>query len=171
MTSSAADALNADGLVVPGVGAYAACMAGLAAIDGAAIVRDRLARLRPLLGICVGMQVLFAAGVEHGVETAGLGVLPGRVERLQAPVLPHMGWNTVEMSEGSKLFAGMPTDTRFYFVHSYAAGHTSGLVSWTTYGSRFAAAVEDGLVSATQFHPEKSGDAGATLLENWLATL
>ncbi|HEY8302075.1 MAG TPA: imidazole glycerol phosphate synthase subunit HisH [Jatrophihabitans sp.] len=171
VTSSAADAVNADGLVVPGVGAYAACMAGLARIDGAAIVRDRLAKLRPLLGICVGMQVLFSAGVEHGVETDGLGVLPGRVEQLQAPVLPHMGWNTVEMSEGSTLFAGMPADTRFYFVHSYAAGNTSGLVSWTTHGSRFAAAVEDGLVSATQFHPEKSGDAGATLLENWLATL
>jgi len=98
-------------------------------------------------------------------------VLPGRVERLQAPVLPHMGWNTVEMCEGSKLFAGLDADTRFYFVHSYAAGRTSGLVSYTTHGSRFAAAVEDGLVSATQFHPEKSGDAGATLLENWLATL
>jgi imidazole glycerol-phosphate synthase subunit HisH len=171
VTSSAAQALNADGLVVPGVGAFAACMAGLAGIDGAAIVRDRLAAMRPMLGICVGMQVLFASGVEHGVETEGLGVLPGRVEQLAAPVLPHMGWNTVEMSTGSQLFAGLSPDTRFYFVHSYAAGRTSGLVSYATHGSRFAAAVEDGLVSATQFHPEKSGDAGAALLENWLKTL
>ncbi len=171
VTASPSEALAADGLVVPGVGAFAACMAGLAAVDGAATIAARLAAMRPLLGICVGMQVLFGAGVEHGVETAGLGVLPGRVEALQAPVLPHMGWNTVEVCTGSKLFAGLDASTRFYFVHSYAAGHTSGLVSYATHGSRFAAAVEDGLVSATQFHPEKSGDAGATLLENWLATL
>jgi imidazole glycerol-phosphate synthase subunit HisH len=171
VTSDARAALDADGLVVPGVGAFAACIRGLADIDGATIIDERLRALRPMLGICVGMQVLFAAGVEHGVETEGLGVLPGRVEQLQAPVLPHMGWNTVEMCEGTKLFAGMPLDTRFYFVHSYGARHTSGLVSYATHGSRFAAAVEDGLVSATQFHPEKSGDAGATLLENWIKSL
>jgi glutamine amidotransferase len=117
------------------------------------------------------MQVLFAAGVEHGVEAAGLGVLPGRVEPLHAPVLPHMGWNTVDMCRGSKLFAGFAADTRFYFVHSYAVHGTSGLVSKTVHGEPFVAAVEDGLVSATQFHPEKSGDAGAQLLENWLGTL
>ena len=117
------------------------------------------------------MQVLFEAGVEHGVETKGLGVLPGRVEQLHAPVLPHMGWNTVDMCDGSKLFAGIERDTRFYFVHSYAAHHTSGLVSRTEHGESFVAAVEDGLVSATQFHPEKSGDAGAALLTNWLGTL
>ena len=164
-------AIDADGLVVPGVGAFAACMAGLEAIDGAAIVQARLRALRPVLGICVGMQVLFHAGVEHGVETAGLGVLPGRVEQLAAPVLPHMGWNTVEASVGSKLFAGIDADARFYFVHSYAAHHTSGLVSHSVHGERFVSAVEDGLVSATQFHPEKSGDMGATLLANWLGTL
>jgi glutamine amidotransferase len=141
-------------------------------VDGPAVIAKRLAALRPVLGICVGMQVLFTAGVEHGEETAGLGVLPGRVERLAAPVLPHMGWNTVAASPGSKLFAGMAADTRFYFVHSYALrGPTSGLVSRTEYGEPFVAAVEDGLVTATQFHPEKSGDAGLTLLENWLATL
>jgi glutamine amidotransferase len=164
-------AVAADGLVVPGVGAFAACMAGLDAIGGGAIVAARLAALRPVLGICVGMQVLFQAGVEHGVETAGLGVLPGRVEQLSAPILPHMGWNTVEVCEGSKLFAGLDSEARFYFVHSYAAHHTSGLVSRAEHGERFVAAVEDGLVSATQFHPEKSGDAGATLLANWLGTL
>jgi glutamine amidotransferase len=171
VTPDARAAVEADGLVVPGVGAFAACMAGLAAIDGAATIASRLATLRPMLGICVGMQVLFAAGVEHGVETEGLGVLPGRVSQLQAPVLPHMGWNTVDACAGSKLFAGLDADTRYYFVHSYGATHTSGLASYTTHGARFVAAVEDGLVSATQFHPEKSGDAGATLLENWLATL
>jgi glutamine amidotransferase len=172
VTADGAAAVEADGLVVPGVGAFAACMSGLRGVDGPAVIAKRLAALRPVLGICVGMQVLFTAGVEHGEETAGLGVLPGRVERLAAPVLPHMGWNTVATSAGSKMFAGMAADTRFYFAHSYAVrGPTSGLVSRTEYGEPFVAAVEDGLVSATQFHPEKSGDAGLTLLENWLATL
>jgi glutamine amidotransferase len=171
VTSDGRAALDADGLVVPGVGAFAACMGGLDRIEGSSIIERRMRSLRPLLGICVGMQVLFEAGVEHGVETAGLGVLPGRVEQLQAPVLPHMGWNTVDVCAGSKLFRGIGDGTRFYFVHSYAAHRTSGLVSWSEHGEPFAAAVEDGLVSATQFHPEKSGDAGAALLENWLGTL
>lgn len=156
---------------MPGVGAYAACMAGLHAVEGELIVQSRVASGRPLLGICVGMQVLFDAGVEHGVESVGLGVLPGRVEALRAPVVPHMGWNTVEPAAGSVLFAGLAADTRFYFVHSYAAHETSGQVTWATHGESFVAAVESGVVSATQFHPEKSGDAGATLLENWLRTL
>jgi imidazole glycerol-phosphate synthase subunit HisH len=160
-----------DGLVVPGVGAFAACMAGLSAVDGAATIKAALDERRPVLGICVGMQVLFEAGVEHGIETAGMCVLRGRVEQLQAPILPHMGWNTVEAPTGSTLFAGIPGGTRFYFVHSYAVHDASGLVAKAHHGEDFAAAVEDGLVSATQFHPEKSGDAGAALLENWLATL
>jgi glutamine amidotransferase len=164
-------AVEADGLVVPGVGAFAACMAGLGAIGGRSAVSRRLAAGRAMLGICVGMQVLFDAGVEHGIETAGLGVLPGRVERLQAAVLPHMGWNTVDAPAGSALFAGLDAATRFYFVHSYAVHDTSGLVSRTEHGELFVAAVESGVVSATQFHPEKSGDAGATLLANWLGTL
>jgi glutamine amidotransferase len=171
VTDDRAAALEADGLVVPGVGAFATCMSGLAAVGGDEVVADRLRALRPVLGICVGMQVLFAAGVEHGLETAGLGVLPGRVEALQAPVRPHMGWNVVEACTGSKIFAGIPAGTRFYFVHSYAVHRTSGLVSTAVHGERFVAAVEDGLVSATQFHPEKSGDAGAQLLENWIGTL
>jgi glutamine amidotransferase len=169
-------AAAADGLVVPGVGAFAACMAGLDAVGAGAVVAERVRSRRPVLGICVGMQVLFDAGLEHGVETAGLGVLPGRVEALRAPVLPHMGWNTVDAPAGSTLFAGLPADTRFYFVHSYAvhsyAVHdTSGLVARTEHGGPFVAAVEDGPVSATQFHPEKSGDAGAALLRNWVGTL
>jgi glutamine amidotransferase len=117
------------------------------------------------------MQVLFEAGVEHGIETAGLGVLPGRVERVQAAVLPHMGWNTVDAPQDSMLFAGAAPGTRFYFVHSYAAHHTEGTVTTTTHGERFVAAVELGPVSATQFHPEKSSDAGARLLRNWVSTL
>jgi glutamine amidotransferase len=164
-------AAAADGLVVPGVGAFAACMAGLDAAGAGPVVTARVRAERPVLGICVGMQVLFEAGVEHGIESAGLGVLPGRVEPLQAPVLPHMGWNTVAAPAGSSLFAGLPADTRFYFVHSYAAHDTAGVVSRTEHGEPFVAAVENGPVSATQFHPEKSGDAGASLLENWLATL
>ena len=171
VTADARAAVEADGLVVPGVGAFAACMSGLSAVDGPKIVAERLHAARPVLGICVGMQVLFDAGVEHGVETAGLAVLRGRVEQLQAPILPHIGWNTVDAPTGSVLFAGISGGTRFYFVHSYAVHHTDGAVAKARHGEDFVAAVEHGLVSATQFHPEKSGDAGATLLANWLGTL
>jgi glutamine amidotransferase len=164
-------AAEADGLVVPGVGAFAACMAGLTSLGAAQVIGARLAGQRPVLGICVGMQVLFDAGAEHGVETAGFGVLPGRVDVLRAPVLPHMGWNTVLAPPQSRLFAGLDSAARFYFVHSYAVRATSGLVAETTHGEPFVAAVEHGVVSATQFHPEKSGDAGAAVLENWLDTL
>ncbi len=169
-------AQDADGLVVPGVGAFAACMAGLRAVGGDKLIAQRLASGRPVLAICVGMQVLFAAGEEHGLRSEGCGQWPGTVERLEAPVLPHMGWNTVSPPAGSALFAGIGADTRFYFVHSYglryasAAGlrHSAAQITWATHGEPFAAAVEDGPLAATQFHPEKSGDAGATLLSNWL---
>jgi glutamine amidotransferase len=171
VTADREAAVSADGLVVPGVGAFAACMAGLRQVDGASIVNERVDAGRPVLGICVGMQVLFETGREHGVETAGLGVLPGRVERLQAQILPHMGWNTVAAADGSVLFEGLTPDTRFYFVHSYAAHDTHGMVSIARHGEDFVAAVERGPVSATQFHPEKSGDAGAALLRNWLDTV
>jgi imidazole glycerol-phosphate synthase subunit HisH len=164
-------AVDADGLVVPGVGAFAACLAGLAAVDGGAIVTERVAAERPVLGICVGMQVLFDAGVEHGLHTEGLGVLPGTVEKVRAPVLPHIGWNTLDVPAGSTLFAGLADDDRCYFVHSYAVHETEGLVTRTHYGEDFVAAVENGPISATQFHPEKSGDVGAAVLANWVATL
>jgi imidazole glycerol-phosphate synthase subunit HisH len=163
--------VEADGLVVPGVGAFAACMAGLSRVDGAGSIKAALDAGRPVLGICVGMQVLFETGLEHGVETPGLGLLSGRVEQLQAPIRPHMGWNVVDAPTGSTLFAGIAGGTRFYFVHSYAAHDSGGLVAKAHHGEDFVAAVEHGLVSATQFHPEKSGDAGATLLSNWLGTL
>ena len=172
-------ALDAAGLVVPGVGAFAACMAGLLDVRGDEVVDRRLAGGRPVLGICVGMQVLFERGLEHGVETKGVGEWPGTVERLDAPVLPHMGWNTVTVAEGSRLFAGVE-DERFYFVHSYGVRQwelvptwpmPAPLVTWAEHGSPFVAAVENGPLWATQFHPEKSGAAGARLLRNWVETL
>ena len=177
-------ALHADGLVVPGVGAFAACMEGLRAIKGERIIGRRLSGGRPVLGICVGMQILFGRGVEHGVETEGCDEWPGVVERLQAPVVPHMGWNTVEVAQdpprGSTLFRGIE-DERFYFVHSYGVRSwelvtndrtRAPLVHWSTHGGdRFVAAVENGPLTATQFHPEKSGDAGAALLRNWVESL
>ena len=180
LTADLDAARECDGLVVPGVGAFAACVAGIRQVRGHEVIGRRLAGGRPVLGICVGMQVLFAHGVEHGVDTEGLDEWPGTVERLQAPVVPHMGWNTVEVPEGSRLFAGVE-DERFYFVHSYGVRdwvlRTNGrtrppLVTWAEHGGdRFVAAVENGPLSATQFHPEKSGDAGAALLRNWVEAL
>ena len=171
VTRDYAAALDADGLVVPGVGAYAACMRQLHAVRGGTLVWDRLRKQRPVLGICVGMQVLFEHGVEHDVRTEGMGVLAGTVTRLEAPVVPHMGWNTVTVAAGSTLFAGVESE-RFYFVHSYAAREVPDTLTTTAdHGGPFAAAVERGVLAATQFHPEKSGDAGAALLENWVRSL
>jgi glutamine amidotransferase len=173
----------ADGLVVPGVGAFAAVMDGLAKVRGGQIVERRLSGGRPVLGICVGMQIMFDAGDEHGEHTEGLAQWPGVVDRLEAPVVPHMGWDTVEPPAGSVLFDGIE-DERFYFVHSYAARSFDlgagepvdarfkpPQVTWSDHGGRFVAAVENGPLSATQFHPEKSGDAGVQLLRNWLGSL
>jgi len=180
LTADRSVAQDADGLVVPGVGAFASCVRGIRAVRGHEVIGRRLAGGRPVLGICVGMQVLFAHGVEHGVDTEGLDEWPGVVERLQAPVVPHMGWNTVETPAGSSLFAGVEKE-RFYFVHSYGVRDwtlrtntrtKAPLVTWARHGGdRFVAAVENGPLCATQFHPEKSGDAGARLLANWVATL
>jgi len=175
VTADAEKAAAADGLVVPGVGAFEACMTGLRGIGGEKIIADRLAVGRPVLGVCVGMQILFTRGVEFGVESQGCGQWPGAVVRLDAPVIPHMGWNVVDAAAGSALFKGLDATTRFYFVHSYAAqaweGNPDALVTWATHHVPFLAAVEDGALAATQFHPEKSGDAGATLLGNWVEGL
>jgi glutamine amidotransferase len=173
-------ALDCDGLVVPGVGAYAACMAGLRDVAGERIIGQRLAGGRPVLGVCVGMQILFDLGIEHGVRTEGCGEWPGTVDRLEAEIVPHMGWNTVRAAASSVLFDGLDADTRFYFVHSYAVRTwelapeppmPAPLVTWATHGGDFVAAAENGPLSATQFHPEKSGDAGAHLLTNWVKSL
>ncbi|WP_432002064.1 imidazole glycerol phosphate synthase subunit HisH [Streptomyces sioyaensis] len=174
-------AMNAEGLLVPGVGAFAACMAGLKEARGDWLVGRRLSGGRPVMGICVGMQILFGRGIEHGIETEGLDEWPGTVGPLKAEVVPHMGWNTVEAARDSQLFAGLPADARYYFVHSYAVHDwelevgnphlAAPKVTWATHGERFVAAVENGPLWATQFHPEKSGDAGAQLLTNWINTL
>jgi glutamine amidotransferase len=179
LTADRRKALDADGLVVPGVGAFAAVVDALNSVNGAEIVDRRLAGGRPVLGICVGMQVLFERGVERGVETEGLGEWPGSVTQLDAPILPHMGWNTVDAPADSVLFDGIG-DERFYFVHSYAASNwslettppfPSARLTWAEHGTRFLAAVENGPLSATQFHPEKSGAPGIRLLSNWIAAL
>jgi glutamine amidotransferase len=175
VTADAGAAAAADGLVVPGVGAFEACMTGLRKIAGDRIIAERVAAGRPVLGVCVGMQILFASGVEFGVEAAGCGQWPGAVTRLDAPVIPHMGWNIVKSGSGSALFKGLDDSARFYFVHSYAAQHWDGapeaVLTWATHHVPFLAAVEDGPLAATQFHPEKSGDAGAAVLSNWVEGL
>jgi imidazole glycerol-phosphate synthase subunit HisH len=175
VTADVDAAMNADGLVVPGVGAFEACMAGLRKIGGETIIGERVAGGRPVLGVCVGMQILFARGVEFGVESTGCGQWPGSVVRLDAPVIPHMGWNVVDAPPETRLFKGLDPDTRFYFVHSYAAqqweGSLQARLTWATHTVPFLAAVEDGPLAATQFHPEKSGDAGASLLANWVQGL
>jgi glutamine amidotransferase len=169
----------ADGLLVPGVGSFAAVMASLNSVGGAALIERRLTGSRPVLGICVGMQVLFEHGVERGNDAPGLGEWPGSVTELRAPVLPHMGWNTVEVPENTVLFEGIEQE-RFYFVHSYAAQEWTldvqppfprPLLTWADHGGRFLAAVENGPLTATQFHPEKSGEPGIRLLRNWLKSL
>ncbi|MFV0433015.1 MAG: imidazole glycerol phosphate synthase subunit HisH [Leucobacter sp.] len=191
--------LEADGLLVPGVGAFDAVMQQLRDVRGDELIDRRLAGGRPVLGICVGEQVMFSRGIERGIETDGLAQWPGTVRELRAEVLPHMGWNTVEAPDGSVLFRGIERE-RFYFVHSNAAtewtiegrirsggnaerfrsdpggatapaGATKPLVTWAEHGERFIAAVENGPLSATQFHPEKSGEAGIQLLRNWIGTL
>jgi len=175
VTADPAAALAADGLVVPGVGAFGTCMDGLRVVGGPEVIERRIAAGRPVLGICVGHQVLFAEGIEHGRRADGCGVWPGLVEELHAERLPHMGWNTVDPPPESVLFAGVAAE-RFYFVHSYGvrelAAAPGRTITWAEHeGDRFVAAVEEGPVASTQFHPEKSGDAGARLIRNWIATL
>ncbi|WP_194949608.1 imidazole glycerol phosphate synthase subunit HisH [Actinomyces trachealis] len=181
LTAAPAAVENADGLLVPGVGAFGAVMAQLRRVDAPRLIDRRLAGGRPVLGVCVGMQVMFESSSEHGTTEPGLGQWPGTVEFLEAPIVPHMGWSEVRPPADSVLFDGV-ADQRFYFVHSYAALHDPAALlgpgptkppqaTWATHGVDFLAAVENGALAATQFHPEKSGDAGIQLLRNWLATL
>ena len=185
LTSDYRQALEADGLVVPGVGAFAACMDGLRQVSGDRVIYDRIRAGRPVLGVCVGLQIMFEVGTEHDENAQGLGLIGGSVDPLDAPVVPHMGWDTVDAAEGSTLLRGVENE-RFYFVHSYAAmnatpadlsreqidlGEVPEHITWCDYGnSHFVAAYERGPIAATQFHPEKSGEAGAKLLTNWLAS-
>ncbi len=177
ITSDFDAALAADGLFVPGVGAFGACAQQLRSVRGDQIIERRLAGGRPVMGICVGMQVFFDSGTEHGTLVPGINQWPGQVVELKADVLPHMGWNTVTAAQKSAMFQGI-SDERFYFVHSFAVtqweldvsgAFTPPLVTWSHYGQDFVAAVENGPLWATQFHPEKSGDAGLQLLANWVA--
>lgn len=179
ITADRARVMAADGLFVPGVGAFSAVIEQLRSVRGAELIDRRLAGGLPVLGVCVGMQIMFERGIERGVDTEGLGEWPGIVDQLPAERLPHMGWNTVHAPPESVLFAGLHSE-RFYFVHSNAARHwtldvqpphTPPAVTWTDHEGRFVAAVENGPLSATQFHPEKSGEAGLQLLRNWIATL
>ncbi|WP_026531967.1 imidazole glycerol phosphate synthase subunit HisH [Arthrobacter sp. H41] len=180
LSAKPADVLEADGLLVPGVGAFETVMKGLKDVDALRMIGRRVAGGRPVLGICVGLQVLFEDSVEHDTRVPGMGEWPGTVERLKADVVPHMGWNTVSAPEESVLFDGI-ADERFYFVHSYGVqdwkfdvtqpAMKPPQVTWSSHGGPFIAAVENGPLSATQFHPEKSGDAGAQLLRNWIGCL
>ena len=183
LTSHPKAVMAADGLLVPGVGNFHSCMHSLSAARGPVLIERRLAGGRPVLGICVGMQVLFEGSAEpSSAPVEGLGEWPGRVERLQAPVVPHMGWSMVAPGSGSRLFDGIEAE-RFYFVHSYAVPQwtmpaptgsfaaVAPVVTTATHGRAFVAAVENGPLCATQFHPEKSGTAGLALLRNWLTTL
>jgi glutamine amidotransferase len=165
-----AEAAGAAGLVVPGVGAYGACLRGLASAGGPAAVAGWLEGGRPLLGICVGMQLLFEAS-EEGPVSDGVGVVPGKLRRLTGQVkIPHIGWDEVTVRPGSRLFAGLGDGTRFYFVHSYAPEPDGEAVAAVCdYGARFAAAVEHGNLFGTQFHPEKSGAPGLALLANFVS--
>lgn len=164
-----AEAAGVAGLVVPGVGAYGACLSGLGSAGGPAAVARWLEGGRPLLGICVGMQLLFEAS-EEGPVSDGVGVVPGKIRRLTGPVkIPHIGWDEVSVRPGSRLLAGLGDGTRFYFVHSYAPEPDGDSVAAVCdYGGRFGAAVEHGNLFGTQFHPEKSGEAGLTLLANFV---
>ena len=175
VTSDPRTCIESDGLVVPGVGAFQSCMIGLEVAHVDEIIKERISKSRPVLGICVGMQILFSHGLEpsrsHTQSARGLGYWDAEVSKIEAPVLPHMGWNNVEADPNSELFRGLSGET-FYFVHSYAAKKSVGSKqAWTNYGETFLSAVEDGPLSATQFHPEKSGKAGLAFIRNWLGTL
>ena len=166
VTADAGETLAADALVIPGVGHFGACVRALRAANLESAILDFIATDRPVFGVCVGMQVLFDASEE--ADDPGMSALPGRVTRLPSTVkIPHMGWNTVTWATAHPYVAGIPDGTFFYFVHSYAAGLAEGLtVGVADHGRAFSAVVARGNVFATQFHPEKSGEAGLQLYAN-----
>lgn len=170
VTSEYEVALNAAGLLVPGVGAFGSCIRQLLQINGDLILKERLKLNRPTLGVCVGMQILFESSAES--NEAGLALVAGKVKKLSAKILPHIGWNEVHAEKEMNLMRGL-NNQRFYFVHSYAATTAPDefLQAKSNYGEEFVAAIQSGSLSAVQFHPEKSGDAGMQLLKNWVSAL
>ena len=179
VTSSAADLKNSDKLVLPGVGAFGDCMKNLAATGLIPTIFEQVLIHKPLLGICVGLQILFESS-EESPNVKGLGIFKGEIKKIRAGNLkiPHMGWNSIEIGRknnlikfgASKIFAGLEGKNYFYFVHSYhAAPSNADIVTATTdYGEKVTAAVELGNIFATQFHPEKSGDVGLKVLKNFV---
>jgi glutamine amidotransferase len=171
---------SSDKLIIPGVGAFAYCMVRLRASQLDLAIKAFAQSGKPLLGICVGMQMLFENSEEHG-EHAGLGLLPGRVQRLPVAAgndirLPHIGWTQVEYARGrshQSVFATLPADSNYYFVHSFACspGEPDHCLAQTRYADvTFAAAVIKDNICGVQFHPERSGKAGLALLENFVST-
>jgi len=178
LTRDADEALRADAMVLPGVGAFGHCLTGLTTAGLADAVKAFIASGKPFLGICVGLQMLFDESEEMG-PIPGLGILRGRVVRFRFPEdehsgrhlkVPHIGWNALSFREDAKLFHGLKQGDRVYFVHSYyPEPEDAAVVSATTeYGVRFCCAVEWGNIHATQFHPEKSGAVGLTILRNFV---
>jgi glutamine amidotransferase len=170
LTSKTAEIDGADAVVLPGVGAFGACMRALRTAGLEAVTRAAATDGRPFLGICIGMQMLFD-GSDESPDVDGLGVVAGRVTRLpDTERLPQIGWNTLDVTPASRLCAQLPDPAWLYFVHSYAPEPDDDgvIAAICTYGRRFAAAIEHGPVWATQFHPEKSGDVGLRLLRNFV---
>ena len=176
VTGKAEDLQAADKLVLPGVGAFGDCMKNLEATGLIPIILEQIENKKPLLGICVGLQILFE-GSEESPNVKGLGIFKGMVRRINAPQLkiPHMGWNAVlmqnsELGMRNCLFDGLKEKPFFYFVHSYHAvpKNRNLIIATTDYGEMLTAAVAHDNIYATQFHPEKSGDVGLHILKNFV---
>jgi glutamine amidotransferase len=170
VTRDQAEIRDADALVIPGVGHFGACVRAIRLHGVDRPIEDFRASGKPVFGVCVGMQVLFEGSEED--DEPGLGILPGRVRRLAGEVkVPHMGWNTVTVTGAHPYLDDLPADTRFYFVHSFAPPADERSVATTTYGGEWSAVVASDNVFATQFHPEKSGDAGLHVYERFVGSI
>jgi imidazole glycerol phosphate synthase glutamine amidotransferase subunit len=161
---------QAEAIILPGVGHYAALIRALDGYNLRGALLDSIRRGVPFLGICLGLQALYKSS-EEAPHLQGLNLLPGRVSQLPSSVkLPHMGWNQLKLTRPSRLLDGISPHTFFYFAHSFAASEPNGeAVALCDYGAKFVAVIELKNILAVQFHPEKSGDAGAQLLKNFLA--